>query len=92
VSVSVRRGAPATNFELIRNGLEHRPSEPFLFSRTFAYPAADANFGEGQLVLALQEAVGDDAGLFHDALFLCANHQPDELRHAPRERGGTTGS
>src|ERR1700739_1289941 len=30
--------------------------------------------------------IRDDAGRFHDAFFLGANHQPQELSHAPGQR------
>src|ERR1700685_441040 len=48
--------------------------------------------GKDRLGLTFKEVVGDDARLFDDALFLRTHQQADELRHAPRERGRTTGS
>jgi hypothetical protein len=47
---------------------------------------------KGRSRLMLQEVVRHDGRLFDDALFLRAYHQPDKLRHAPRERGRAAGS
>src|SRR5579863_759660 len=43
-------------------------------------------------VMLLQKMVRHNRGLFDDALFLRADCQPDELGHAPGERGGAAGA
>src|SRR5215831_15984540 len=43
-------------------------------------------------LMLLQEVFRDDTRRFNDALFLGANHQADELRHAPRQWCGASGA